>query len=61
MVLSAYQPTAVLAGGKIPANGSGRLRQLLVIVQFAILIGPGRGDRNYLSADDLRTAAGPAL
>ena len=39
MVLSAYRPTAVLAGGKLPASGSGRLRQLLVIVQFAILIG----------------------
>jgi putative ABC transport system permease protein len=39
MVLSQYRPTAVLAGGKTPASGSGRLRQLLVIVQFAILIG----------------------
>jgi putative ABC transport system permease protein len=39
MVLSAYRPTAVLAGGNIPASGSGRLRQGLVIVQFAILIG----------------------
>src|SRR5665213_623775 len=39
MVLSAYRPTAVLAGGKTPASGSGRLRQSLVIVQFAILIG----------------------
>jgi putative ABC transport system permease protein len=39
MVLSDYRPTAVLAGGKIPASGAGRLRQLLVIVQFAILIG----------------------
>ncbi len=41
MVLSAYRPTAVLAGGKTPASGSGRLRQALVIVQFAILIGLG--------------------
>jgi putative ABC transport system permease protein len=39
MVLCAYRPTAVLAGGRTPASGSGRLRQLLVIVQFAILIG----------------------
>jgi putative ABC transport system permease protein len=39
MVLSAYRPTAVLAGGKAPASGSGRLRQVLVIAQFAILIG----------------------
>jgi putative ABC transport system permease protein len=39
MVLSNYRPTAVLAGGKTPSSGSGRLRQLLVIVQFAILIG----------------------
>src|SRR5579863_2906778 len=41
MVLSNYRPTAVLTGGKIPASGSGRLRQALVIVQFAILIGLG--------------------
>jgi putative ABC transport system permease protein len=39
MVLSGYRPTAVLAGAKTPASGSGALRQLLVIVQFAILIG----------------------
>ncbi|HEY6457823.1 MAG TPA: ABC transporter permease [Steroidobacteraceae bacterium] len=39
MVLSAYRPTAVLAGGKTPESGSGRLRQALVVVQFAILIG----------------------
>ena len=39
MVLSGYRPTAVLAGGKTPASGSGALRQLLVIVQFSILIG----------------------
>lgn len=39
MVLSGYRPTAVLAGGKSPASGSGALRQLLVVIQFAILIG----------------------
>jgi putative ABC transport system permease protein len=39
MVLSQYRPRAVLAGGKSPASGSGRLRQLLVVIQFAILIG----------------------
>lgn len=39
MVLSGYRPTAVLAGAKSTASGSGALRQLLVIVQFAILIG----------------------
>jgi putative ABC transport system permease protein len=39
MVLSGYRPTAVLAGAKTAAGGSGALRQLLVIVQFAILIG----------------------
>jgi putative ABC transport system permease protein len=39
LVLSAYRPTAVLAGGRTPASGSGRLRQVLVIIQFAILIG----------------------
>jgi putative ABC transport system permease protein len=39
MVLSRYRPRAVLAGGKTPTSGSGRLRQMLVIVQFAILIG----------------------
>ena len=38
-VLSAYRPTVVLAGGKTPESGSGRLRQVLVVVQFAILIG----------------------
>jgi putative ABC transport system permease protein len=41
MVLSAYRPTVVLAGGKTPASGSGRLRQMLVVLQFAILIGLG--------------------
>jgi putative ABC transport system permease protein len=38
-VLSSFRPSAVLKGTGPAVGGSGRVRQLLVIVQFAILIG----------------------
>ena len=38
-VLSSFRPAAVLKGTGPSVAGSGRVRQLLVIVQFAILIG----------------------
>src|SRR5204863_3002981 len=38
-VLSAFSPAVVLKSGTIASAGSGRLRELLVIAQFAILIG----------------------
>jgi len=37
-LLSFFRPSAVLKGAMLPASGSGRLRQALVIVQFAVLI-----------------------
>lgn len=39
LVLSAFRPATVLKGIVPQAAGSGRLRQLLVVLQFAILIG----------------------
>ena len=39
LVLSAFRPATVLKGVGPQAAGSGRLRQLLVLLQFAILIG----------------------
>jgi putative ABC transport system permease protein len=39
LVLSSFRPTAVLKGAGPSVAGSGRVRQLLVILQFAILIG----------------------
>jgi putative ABC transport system permease protein len=39
LVLSAFRPAAVLKGGPVPATGSGRVREMLVVLQFAILIG----------------------
>jgi putative ABC transport system permease protein len=39
LVLSAFRPAAVLKGTGSLVAGSGRLRQLLVLLQFAILIG----------------------
>jgi putative ABC transport system permease protein len=39
LVLSAFAPASVLKGGAPQAAGSGRVRQLLVLLQFAILTG----------------------
>ena len=39
LVLSAFRPAAVLKGGPIQSAGSGRVRETLVVLQFAILIG----------------------
>ena len=39
LVLSAFRPAAVLKGSGAPVPGSGKVRQMLVVVQFAILIG----------------------
>src|SRR6185295_1097673 len=39
LVLSAFSPAVVLKSGKLPPSGSGRVRQALVMLQFAILIG----------------------
>ncbi len=39
LVLSSFRPAAVLKGGPVQAAGSAPVRQLLVVVQFAILIG----------------------
>jgi putative ABC transport system permease protein len=39
IVLSSFRPAAVLKGTGSSVAGSGRVRQLLVVVQFAILIG----------------------
>ena len=39
LVLSAFRPAAVLKGGGVQAPGSGKLRQLSVLLQFTILIG----------------------
>lgn len=39
VVLSSFRPAVVLKGAGPSAAGSGRVRQLLVILQFAILIG----------------------
>ncbi len=38
-VLSAFRPAAVLKGGLVRVGGSGLVREALVILQFAILIG----------------------
>jgi putative ABC transport system permease protein len=38
LVLSAFRPSAVLKGGLVQATGGGGVRQMLVIVQFAVLI-----------------------
>jgi putative ABC transport system permease protein len=38
LVLSMYRPSAVLRGTAILAGGSGRLRQVLVVCQFATLV-----------------------
>ena len=39
LVLSAFRPSAVLKGGLIPIAGGGGVRQGLVILQFAVLVG----------------------
>jgi putative ABC transport system permease protein len=39
LVLSAFRPATVLKGVGLQAAGAGRLRQLFVVLQFAILIG----------------------
>ena len=39
LVLSAFRPSSVLKGGLIQSTGGGAVRQGLVIVQFAVLIG----------------------
>lgn len=39
LVLSSFRPSAVLKGGPAPAAGGGGVRQGLVVVQFAVLIG----------------------
>jgi putative ABC transport system permease protein len=38
LVLSAFRPALVLKGGPIEAAGGGRLRQVLVVTQFCVLI-----------------------
>ena len=38
-VLSAFSPATVLKSGTVATAGAGRLREVLVVVQFAILIG----------------------
>jgi putative ABC transport system permease protein len=37
-VLSSFRPAAVLKGGPAPATGGAGLRQVLVVVQFAVLV-----------------------
>ncbi|MEO8115243.1 MAG: FtsX-like permease family protein, partial [Phenylobacterium sp.] len=39
LVLSAFRPASVLKGGPVQGAAGGRVRQLLVTVQFAVLIG----------------------
>jgi putative ABC transport system permease protein len=39
LVLSRFRPAAVLKGGPLQQPGSGGLRQVLVVAQFAVLIG----------------------
>ncbi|MEO6079712.1 MAG: FtsX-like permease family protein [Steroidobacteraceae bacterium] len=39
LVVSRFNPAMVLKGGGLPGLGSGQLRQMLVLLQFAILIG----------------------
>jgi putative ABC transport system permease protein len=39
LIISAFRPAQALKGGLGPAGGSGGVRQVLVVVQFAILIG----------------------
>ncbi len=39
LILSAFRPIAALQAGKHDGAGMGRLRQILVILQFAVLIG----------------------
>jgi putative ABC transport system permease protein len=38
LVLSAYRPASVLKGGPVEAAGGGRVRQGLVVAQFAVLV-----------------------
>jgi putative ABC transport system permease protein len=38
-VLSSFRPAAVLKGGRAVASAGGRLRQVLVVAQFAVLVG----------------------
>jgi putative ABC transport system permease protein len=38
LVLSSFRPAAVLKGGPVASVGGGRLRQVLVVAQFAVLI-----------------------
>lgn len=38
-VLSSFRPAAVLKGGPVQAGGAGRVREILVVAQFAVLIG----------------------
>ncbi|MEO8115242.1 MAG: ABC transporter permease, partial [Phenylobacterium sp.] len=38
-VLSSFRPAAVLKGGLVQTSGGGRLREGLVVVQFAVMIG----------------------
>ncbi|MFI4935833.1 MAG: FtsX-like permease family protein [Caulobacterales bacterium] len=38
LVLSAFRPASVLKGGPIETGGGGRVRQILVVTQFAVLI-----------------------
>ena len=40
LVLSGFRPAAVLKGGPVQIAGSARARQALVVVQFAVLVGP---------------------
>jgi putative ABC transport system permease protein len=39
LVLSSFRPANVMRGGRVRAAGSGRVRQVLVLVQFSVLIG----------------------
>src|SRR6185437_12545013 len=39
LVLSAFRPAATLKGGSLAPSGSARAREILVVVQFAIVIG----------------------
>jgi putative ABC transport system permease protein len=39
LVLSAFRPAAVLKGGVVSTGGGGVVRQALVVVQFAVLVG----------------------
>jgi putative ABC transport system permease protein len=39
MVLSSFRPSSVLKGGPVHGQGGGRVRQALVVGQFAVLVG----------------------